>query len=325
MKENKICLIGGSGRSGTTILSRVFAKHPLISDVPELRFLIDPDGIIDFYTTFQAWSPYHFDLKLKRLKNLLQSVTYSHPLNKPFFLLQKTGILQMLPWNIRPRYANICATGFCPKFPKIVNELIERLTTFRYSGYWEGMNAIQQKEFFYNSFHEKSELTKILRDFLQQVIVCILEYQRVSYYLEKNTWNILWFDKILELIPDSRLVHIYRDPRDVVTSFTRQTWMPSDPLKSALIYRDIIQHWWDIKVKIPNHTYIEISLESLVNDTESILRKICTFWDLPWHESLLSIDLSKSHSGRWKKDLNTQEQNGVQYLLGRQIETFGYE
>jgi len=183
MKENKICLIGGSGRSGTTILSRVFAKHPLISDVPELRFLIDPDGIIDFYTTFQAWSPYHFDLKLKRLKNLLQSVTYSHPLNKPFFLLQKTGILQMLPWNIRPRYANICATGFCPKFPKIVNELIERLTTFRYSGYWEGMNAIQQKEFFYNSFHEKSELTKILRDFLQQGIVCILEYQRVSYTL----------------------------------------------------------------------------------------------------------------------------------------------
>ncbi len=325
MKENKICLIGGSGRSGTTILSRIFAKHPLISDVPELRFLIDPDGIIDFYTSYKAWSPYHFDLKLKRLKSVLQDVTHSHPLKKVYFLLQKMRILQILPWNVRPRYINICAKDFCPKFPKLVNELLGQLTTFSYSGYWEGMNAIQQNNILYGYIKKKNELAKIFRSFLQQVLLSTLEYQHVSYYLEKNTWNILWFDKILELLPDSRMVHIYRDPRDVIASFTHQTWMPSDPLKSALIYRDVIQRWWDIKDTIPCHTYIEISLESLVNNTESILRKICAFWDMPWDESLLSIDLSKSHSGRWKKDLDIHEQSKVQNLLGRQIEALGYE
>ena len=48
MNEIPVLLIGGTGRSGTSILSRIFSTHPDITDVPEWRFLIDPDGIIDF-------------------------------------------------------------------------------------------------------------------------------------------------------------------------------------------------------------------------------------------------------------------------------------
>ena len=49
MKPFNILLIGGSGRSGTTILSKIMSMHPDISTVPELRYLIDPDGIIQGY------------------------------------------------------------------------------------------------------------------------------------------------------------------------------------------------------------------------------------------------------------------------------------
>jgi hypothetical protein len=51
----KMILIGGTGRSGTSIVKEILANHPDASSLPfEYRFIIDPDGLADFYTGYSA-------------------------------------------------------------------------------------------------------------------------------------------------------------------------------------------------------------------------------------------------------------------------------
>ena len=105
MNNNNTLLIGGSGRSGTTILSRIFAQHPDICIAPEFRFLIDPDGIIDFYSTvFQSWSPYHFDFKVKRLEENIRTRCVLDMLNKKKKEKKRKRYLKRVDLNIKKNY-----------------------------------------------------------------------------------------------------------------------------------------------------------------------------------------------------------------------------
>jgi hypothetical protein len=187
------------------------------------------------------------------------------------------------------------------------------------------MTFLERRRMAYSLFPERGTLAGILGEFLRGVIDDVLEHRGGRLYLEKNTWNILWFDRILELLPEARLVHIYRDPRDVVASFTKQRWMPSEPTQSAVICRDLLERWWDVRRKLPSHSFMEVSLEALTKEPESVLRDICGFWDLRWHSALLETDLSGAHAGRWKKDFNLDEQRAVQTILLGPLEAMGYE
>ena len=326
MDNIPICLIGGTGRSGTTILKKIFSKHPDVADIPEWRFTIDPDGLIDFYSTFfSGWSPFLFDVKRKRLRRLLLDLGRNSSMANFFRLGFKTLKMQdVLPFKLVPQYCQIEIQKICPDYKRRVDRLMEDLTDFRFNGHWMG-NALFEKTTIAHAPHwEKERLARLLGDFFRNVIRSTLEAQRKSVYVEDNTWNILWFDKMLELVPEAKLVHIYRDPRDVVASYMKQTWTPTDPVQGAKFIGSILDRWWQIRDGLPTDAYLEISLESMVSDPTSILQDVCMFWGIDWHESLLKTDLSRSHSGRWKKDLNNDQKERVQSLLAGYIEKLGY-
>ena len=90
---------------------------------------------------------------------------------------------------------------------------------------------------------------------------------------------------IQELIPEARFVHIIRDGRDVALSIINLWWGPNSVEESA--------NWWvsgiqEARSQVADlHWYLEIRYEDLVLDTESILKKICSFIDLPWNVKML--------------------------------------
>jgi hypothetical protein len=322
-----ICLIGGTGRSGTTILKRIFTRHPDVARIPEWRFSIDPDGLVDFYTTFSTgWSPFLYDVKLRRLHRLLMDMgRHSSVANMLRLGFKSLKIQRSVPVKLVPRYSQISIAKVCPSYSKLVDALMEDLTEFRYQGHWTGKSFLSRTSIAQGFPTDRDLLAQRLGDFFRDVIRSTLEHQKKSCYVEDNTWNILWFDKLLHLVPEAKLVHIYRDPRDVVASFMKQTWTPSDPIQGAVFFKNIMARWWEIRETLPADSYREISLEALVSDPKTVLQDVCRFWGIAWDDALLQTDLSRSHSGRWRKELNDVQKQEVNTLLSECIETMGYK
>jgi len=84
--HHPVIFIGGTGRSGTNITKAIFAQHPKVGTLPfEHRFVIDPDGVVDFYNSYAgAWSPYMADKKIKRLEQFLLYLAHRDPIETAF-------------------------------------------------------------------------------------------------------------------------------------------------------------------------------------------------------------------------------------------------
>jgi hypothetical protein len=321
-----IHLIGGTGRSGTTILTKIFSCHPEVAVVPEWRYLVDPDGIIDYYVQADNWSPYHSDVRIKRLRDLLISVGKSSRISGAIRGVEKALLKNFgLSRKLSTAYSQFAAEKICPNYNVYVEVLINNLVDYQFKGDWAGMPALDRRYLMYSDPVVKTELAKIFRKFLVHIISSTLKSQDKVHYLEKNTWNILWFEQILDFLPESKLVHIYRDPRDVCVSFSRQVWMPDDVVQCALIYKSIFNEWEKVKARVRSDTYFELSLESLVENRSASLSQICEFWSLPWHDSLNATKLDSANTGRWKTDIDKAKQERISNILSDVLEKLGYE
>ena len=150
--------------------------------------------------------------------------------------------------------------------------------------------------------------------------------KEADFFFEDNTWNIFFARELLELLPESKIVHIYRDPRDVVASFSQQRWCPSDKIKAALWYKTMMEYWlYVVRKGLPADSYSEVKLEALVKSPEITLRRLCEFIRLPFENSMLDVDLTKSHIGRWRNEFSEREKGEISDILGSIIHDLGYK
>jgi len=323
----KICFIGGTGRCGTSILRTILSRHSSVATLPiEHRLMVDPDGIFDFYRSYTTgWSPYYADEKLTRLTNFLEDLSSTSSVHKIFRYFFKA--FRVAGISITPKkYLDVELSRFIPNYSDHVRTLLNELVEFQYAGERLGTESYSvNNKIRYAPNYSKEQLKIIFQNFIHCIIQDILTYNHKDYFIEDNTWNILFSTDLLDLIPNAKIISVIRDPRDVVDSFSKQKWMPSNKAQSAKIYNDLIVEWIKIKSNLEKKYWIEVRLEDIVLEPESQIRKICDFIELPWEDNLLKIDLSKSNSGQWKKDFSEEEKRSVIPLLAEHIKSFGYE
>jgi len=139
------------------------------------------------------------------------------------------------------------------------------------------------------------------------------------------------FDKIPEVFPDSRFIHLKRDPRDVARSAIGMGWCGN--VYYGVDYWLESEQSWDRLAKIIDHKqYQEVSFENLICDTKEELARLCGFLDLEYDENMLSYPNNTTYSlpdvsliFQWKRKQSKREVQWVESKLGDYLENKGYE
>ncbi len=291
-----IFLVGGSGRSGTTILSKLLATHPQLTETPETRFLVDPGGICDFYNVAKTWTPYNAHYAFADLERVLKQVSSTSTIDRIIVRLEKK-LKELLPqFRLSARYSSLEICKIAPSFETLVKDYLNSIRTCSYPMNWVGMERFE-KYCFNHIPDQQRETLLATRQFLENYFADVCKSLHSDYYFEKNTWNILHYKTINEIYPNLKLVHIVRDPYDVILSYMQQSWMPCDVKVATSIYVDIMTKWLREKAQYP-YNYIEVKFEDLVRKPFEIMSKIYQFFNLPYTDDWKIIPLAQPKSRR---------------------------
>ena len=316
-------LIGGTGRCGTTILKKILASHSKISSIPkELRVVVDPDGVLDVINVLSyRWDPYSGDKAIHRFKMVLDSCGSTNLVLIAFSkFCQKIG---MSP----PFYGSLgIGKWFGYNFYRSRSErLIKDITCHISNGWWLGSEPFQVPSKIYETGpYPHANIGKILRTFIEDLYVNLPDSKNCTHWLDDTPYNLLKARELFELFPDMKLIHIYRDPRDVIASTKAFHWGGDDIAAIAYRIASIHEQWSIIKKGLPDFVYKEVKMEDLIRDTNNQLESICSFMDLKLEPQLFKTPLNKGNIERWKNDLTKPDIEKVHLHLKSIIDKLGY-
>jgi hypothetical protein len=328
LKNVPVLLIGGVGRSGTNVLKDILNLHSEVCSFPfEARFTIDPDGIIPTYVLLkESWSPFVSEKAIARLTIFLNRLSRK---NLPDIMaIGFSSLFKQLglDGNIRSYKEWELKKSF-PNFETHNNKLINDLKLLEYEGTWVGRKgSLTKKALNYVGLSNKNnKLTNIFNEYFCNLYQDLLIAKKKSLYVEDNTFNILYADYYEQLLPNAFMVHMIRDPRDVVSSYLNQRWCPKDIKKAIKYYIELMERWLEIKKKLNKNFYIEIKLEELCKNTNSVLKNLIGKLDIEFEKKITSYDLSKSNIGRWNKEFDEINKKFLNRELFKYIKYFGYD
>jgi tetratricopeptide (TPR) repeat protein len=111
-------------------------------------------------------------------------------------------------------------------------------------------------------------------------------------FVDKMPWNFLYAGLISLILPNARMIHCRRDPLDTCVScyatlFTRGQEYSYDLTELGRyywLYDRHMAHWRSI---LSSERFVEVEYESLVTHTETEVRALLDFCNLPWDPACL--------------------------------------
>jgi hypothetical protein len=323
--------IGGTGRSGTTILSVLLNQHPEVLSIKyELRLIVEVYGLIGLMAPLsEKWGMGVGHLAIKNFIFFTQQLRhqgYHNPILKHLGWLRGSKkekfLLKFFP-TLRYSVTNVASCFGLAHYDACVQRLLDHLI------YTIDTNRPQTELGIYDPFYvtnrfERSALLECFRQFLAEL------YGKPLAEANKNRWcddtprNFMHVDFLLALYPQMKFIHMVRDPRDVVASYSIQRWTSREVEVNTHVIRNNIQAWLALRSQLPAACYLEVRLEDLAQQPEATLRGICDFLHLAFHDNMLSVALNKSHTGRYRQDLAPPQIRAIEVALKDWMTEKGY-
>jgi hypothetical protein len=308
--------VGGTGRSGTTQLTRVLGEHPSIYALPdETRFLIDPGGLEDLaYALTSGYTPYHADDALRRFDRLMRTTLTGHS-NTTF-----------RGWDVP---SMIGASRYWAALDRLWSRLVwyafdeaipDEKTTLGRDPYL----PTTYRRIVPRYFSDRSELIAMLRDFVEELFAGAAESHGKPTWCEKTPLNLLSAPFLWELFPEATLIHITRHPLSVVASHLQQPWAPAELWQIVAWLLPIYERWFRIRDKLDmQHTrLLEVRLEDLADNWQA--QRPLLFQALGLHDAQTSAGFTPTAVHHRDSQLSPAERTYVVGELGWAMERLGY-
>jgi hypothetical protein len=161
---------------------------------------------------------------------------------------------------------------------------------------------------------------------------------------EKTPSHLYHVDTLLNWFPDAKVIHIIRNPRNVLASEIHKNLKPDHPLKKGTFFYNtsllfyVLINWNNAakldkkyKKKYPGN-YLAVKYEDLMNDHENNVLQICKFLNVDFRKEMLnppvrgsSFATSENHSSKKKKELPNKQFNSIINLfLRKKLKQYDY-
>lgn len=139
------------------------------------------------------------------------------------------------------------------------------------------------------------------------------------------------FDKLVEIWPNARFIHIIRDARDVARSCIGMGWAGNVWTGvERWIEAEIL--WHKLCQTVPEEQRTEVRYENLISDSVNALTNLCEFMGLPYNPAMLSYPQTTSYSlpnpkliYQWRNKLSATEMQLVEARTRDMLVERGYQ
>jgi hypothetical protein len=331
----------GTGRSGTWILYNCLARHADIHTFPrEMRFLVDIDGLrtlvdaltVQFHPAYAAEALYRFEQLMGVFMTTPERAPYrgfdfETWLGGPYYrerLELFCGALvehefKGVNWQLQPASEGRLV-AVARQLQGLRQQLVgEPVVPYRIALERDHLDVIRY-------FADRSALTELAGGFVGELFGHAARSNGRLTWCEKTPQTLLHLDFIWEILPQSVVVHMKRDPRGVLHSLRKQPWAPSELEGASLWLRNMYRRWFDLKqaLDLSQRRYLEVSLESFCLQPQAVLEQICELAGLEYRfAELPHISLEKADY--WKHEMSREDQQQATEILAPYIEWLGYE
>ncbi len=182
-----------------------------------------------------------------------------------------------------------------------------------------------------------SELVRALFDAYAEVHEAARGGDKSAFYYPLDP------DRIVQHAPDSKVIHIVRDGRDVALSWLKAWFGPASLANAAAMWRDHVRKKKDWGRAHPDR-YLEIRYEDLVSAPTRVVAQIAEFlgeevrsWDRSEsiaemaagladreEHAMLMEPVTPNNVEKWRAEMSPSDRRLFEFIAGKELLEFGY-
>jgi hypothetical protein len=154
---------------------------------------------------------------------------------------------------------------------------------------------------------------------------------------------------LLDIFPGAKILHIYRDGRDVAVSWLRIRFGPRNLFSAATAWKNMVGAGCQAGAALPPETYLEVRYESLISHPEYTMKQVCEFIGEPFTDAVLrptamtlgsrhrhligarlprwspAREILSANAGKWRKQMSLSDKVLFESVAGDLLAALGYE